>query len=172
MIKVRNTVEAWKKVDELFPTDYARDEKSSKNAGYNIYRSTAEGSNFYNYICDLGDRLEINLVEGNKTINVWIEEDETEEGHVEVEVTAKRSGNTKQFKSYVEFISEFRFWMSSGVACKDAESNESFFNRTIAAVCELGSHGAAIEVNRSGMLIKFIYFRFNDLDRDMKRRDA
>lgn len=83
MIKAKNIQEAWETVNQIFPTDYEKDEASSQNAGYPIYRSTAE-DRYYDYICDLNDRLEINLHDGNKSINVWIEaepeQDETKEG--------------------------------------------------------------------------------------------
>lgn len=68
-MKAKNILEAWEMVNEFFPTDYEKDEASSNTAGYNIYRSRL---NHYDYICDLGDRLEVNLANG-KTVNVWIE---------------------------------------------------------------------------------------------------
>jgi len=70
-IEVASATEAWNMVNALFPTDYTIDEGSIERAGYPIYRSNTE---HYDYICDLNDRLEINLKEGNKTINVWIVE--------------------------------------------------------------------------------------------------
>jgi len=69
-MKVNSIQEAWNTVNEIFPTDYEKDEESSRNAGYPIYRSNIE---HYDYICDLNNRLEINLKNGNKTINIWIE---------------------------------------------------------------------------------------------------
>jgi len=66
--------EAWAIVDSIFPTDYSEDAASRERAGYPIYRSNVE---YYDYICDLGDRLEINLKSG-KTINVWIVEAQDE----------------------------------------------------------------------------------------------
>ena len=71
-IEVNSLEEAWRMVDQIFPTDYIKDEVSSKGAGYPVYRSTAKG-HFYDYICDLNDRLEINLSNG-KTVNVWFSE--------------------------------------------------------------------------------------------------
>jgi len=68
-IEVTSIAEAWNMVNALFPTDYTLDESSTERAGYPVYRSNTE---HYDYICDLNDRLEINLKEGNKTINVWI----------------------------------------------------------------------------------------------------
>ena len=73
-MKATSIKEAWNKVDAIFPTDYAKDERSSANAGYDVYRSTAAGVNAW--ISDLGDRLEVNL-ESGATVNVWIEEEAT-----------------------------------------------------------------------------------------------
>lgn len=72
MIKVSSVDEAWAIVNDIFPTDYEKDEQSSERAGYPIYRSTAE-DRYYDYICDLNNRLEINLHDGNRTVNVWID---------------------------------------------------------------------------------------------------
>lgn len=82
MIKVKNHEEAWEIVNSIFPTDYEKDEASSQRAGYPIYRSTADGC-YYDYVCDLNDRLEVNLKDGNRTINIWIAaEPEPEEKEV------------------------------------------------------------------------------------------
>ena len=69
-ITAADMTEAWKKANAMFGGDYELDEAGSKNAGYDIYRSTAEGK-YYWYICDLGDRLEVNM--DNETVNIWIE---------------------------------------------------------------------------------------------------
>lgn len=69
---VKSINEAWARVNEIFPTDYDKDERSSERAGYPIYRSRIE---HYDYICDLGTRLEINLASG-RTINIWIDDSE------------------------------------------------------------------------------------------------
>ena len=71
-IEVNSQKEAWAIIDSIFPTDYMKDEECSVRAGYPIYRSTAEG-HYYDYICDLNDRYEINLSNG-KTVNVWFTE--------------------------------------------------------------------------------------------------
>ena len=68
-IEVNSKCEAWNMVNAIFPTDYQKDELSSERAGYPVYRSTAEG-HYYDYICDLGDRLEVNL-SGGTTVNIW-----------------------------------------------------------------------------------------------------
>lgn len=71
MIVVRSIKEAWQKADEVFPTDYIKDEIKSERAGYGIYVSTADGVNAW--ISDLGDRLEVNLDNG-KTVSIWVNE--------------------------------------------------------------------------------------------------
>ena len=71
-MKVGSRKEAWNKADVIFPTDYIKDEIRSERAGYDIYCSTAKGVNAW--ISDLGDRLEINL-ENGETVNIWIEEE-------------------------------------------------------------------------------------------------
>ena len=71
-MKVKSKQEAWRKVDENFSTDYAKDDIRSNRAGYDIYYSTAAGVNAW--ISDLGDRLEVNM-ENGETINIWIDEE-------------------------------------------------------------------------------------------------
>ena len=74
----KSEFDAWKWVHEMFPgTQWYLDHESSERAGYKTYRDTEE---FYNYVCELGDRLEVNLKESNQTINLWIsqEDDESE----------------------------------------------------------------------------------------------
>lgn len=69
---VNNRKTAWEKADIIFPTDYAKDERRSERAGYDIYYSTAQGVNAW--ISDLEDRLEINL-ENGETVNIFIEDE-------------------------------------------------------------------------------------------------
>ena len=77
---VNSVSAAWAKVNEVFPTDYNKDENSSARAGYPVFRSSVE---YYNYICDLGNRLEVNL-ESGETVNIWIDEAEEMEAAVEM----------------------------------------------------------------------------------------
>ena len=70
----KSEFDAWKWVNEMFPdTQWYLDHESSERAGYKTYRDTEE---FYNYVCELGDRVEVNLKEGNQTIKLWIENEE------------------------------------------------------------------------------------------------
>lgn len=71
-MKANSREQAWIEADNLFPTDYIKDETKSENAGYDIFCSTCDGVNAW--ISDLGNRLEINLVTG-ETVNIWIEEE-------------------------------------------------------------------------------------------------
>lgn len=67
---VKTTAEAWEAANKMLPTDYQKDEESSQRAGYPIYRSTAvDHYNFY--ICDLNDRLEVNM--NGESVNIWIQ---------------------------------------------------------------------------------------------------
>ncbi len=61
---------AWAIADDLFPSDYVHDSSRSQRAGYDVYMSTFPGMEAW--ISDLGDRLEVNLPDG-QTINVWID---------------------------------------------------------------------------------------------------
>ncbi len=65
----QSTFKAWEIANEIFPTDYMKDEQASKNAGYPIYKSTAQGVSAW--ISDLENRLEVNFPDG-KSVNNWI----------------------------------------------------------------------------------------------------
>ena len=70
----KSECDAWKWIHEMFPDiQWYLDRESSKRAGYNTYRDSEE---FYNYVCELGDRVEVNLKRGNVTTNLWIEKEE------------------------------------------------------------------------------------------------
>ncbi len=93
---VKNINEAWAKVNEVFPTDYSEDIAASERAGYKIYRSSI---NHYDYICDLGDRLEVNLCDGT-TVNIWVEAEEVktvEKAETESEVRENKKAVTVCF---------------------------------------------------------------------------
>ena len=71
-MKANSKKEAWKIADSIFSTDYMKDEARSQNAGYDIYYSTASGVSAW--ISDLGNRLEVNMENGD-TVNIWIDEE-------------------------------------------------------------------------------------------------
>lgn len=74
MIKVNNVEGAWEIIHAIFPGTYKEDKEASKGAGYPIYRDTAEDG-YYNYICDLGNRFEVNIAEGNRTVNICVDDE-------------------------------------------------------------------------------------------------
>lgn len=64
---------AWNLANDLFPTDYIKDDERSANAGYPVYYSTADGVNAW--ISDLGCCLELNLPDGTSiNINIKVKE--------------------------------------------------------------------------------------------------
>lgn len=72
-MKVKNIQQAWLEAHKLIDKDgLIKDYEATERAGYDIYRDYNE---YYNYICILGDRLEVNLANG-ETINIWIEQPE------------------------------------------------------------------------------------------------
>ena len=73
-MKVNTKKQAWEAADEIFPTDYQKDEAASERAGYDIYRHAT--LNPLCRICDLGNRLEVLTGEHGETVtNIWIEPD-------------------------------------------------------------------------------------------------
>ena len=93
---VKNIQQAWSEADRIIPNDYMKDYEASERAGYSIYRSTVE---YYDYICDLGDRLEVNLANG-QTVNIWIEQPSTIEEYADCEastitIRTYENGNSK-----------------------------------------------------------------------------
>lgn len=73
-IKVNSISTAWEVAASIFPTDYQKDEESSKRAGYPIYKTTSTDENFSGFhISDLNTRLEVNM--GAETVTIWIKED-------------------------------------------------------------------------------------------------
>lgn len=164
---VKSMEQAWKKVNEIFPTDYEKDEGSSERAGYSVYRSTAEG-HYYDYICDLGDRLEANLSTG-ESINVWVKpeqkvaEREENEAHFEVEVATKKTGEVRKYE-LDEFITQARFFWSSG----EEHSIEAKFMELCDILRKLNDHGAAMEFIYGGLVIKVVYYRWEKYNRFME----
>ena len=71
-MKVKTREQAWEEVNKIFPSDYEKDQSASVRAGYDIYRN--RDFCYYNYICDLGCRLEVNIGKhGENAINIWID---------------------------------------------------------------------------------------------------
>lgn len=69
-MKFATKTEAWEYVNSIFPHDYTENTIKTKNAGYPIYDSNPGDD--HGFICDLGNRLEVNFEDG-RTVNVWID---------------------------------------------------------------------------------------------------
>lgn len=83
-MKVKNIQQAWNKAEKLIANDYLKDYEASEKEGHSIYRSF---TNYYDYICDFGDRLEVNLANG-QTINIQIEQPNTIKEYAECEASS------------------------------------------------------------------------------------
>jgi len=110
----KSAEEAWNRVNEIFPTDYAKDEESSQRAGYPIFRSTADG-HFYDYICDLNDRLEVNLSTG-ETVNIWIEQE------TEPEVAPEKMEALKKMSTRIQKLG---FWLAGEMLDDEEKGKEN-----------------------------------------------
>ena len=130
-IEANTKAEAWQKVREIFPTDYEIDFHSTERAGYAVYRSTADG-HYYDYICDLGDRLEVNLSNG-KTVNVWfsdlywkaIENDELRHQVADLKETVKDLKQARDdYKEAYEIVLENEKSLVNEIKALEAEIAE------------------------------------------------
>ena len=76
-IHVKDSADAFNVAARFMPGDWDDDRQASARAGYPVYRCYGDGL-YYNYICDLGNRIEVNLGDGS-TVNVWIDDDAEED---------------------------------------------------------------------------------------------
>lgn len=138
-IKVTSKQDAWNKVNQIFPTDYEQDVQSSTRAGYPVYRSTAEG-HYYDYICDLGDRLEVNLDSSHlETANIWIEEPATEEAPAlsEERVAVAKRLQRAVFYFTEEYLKELENKSKEDEAVAAMQANSSNANVMLDCIKEL-----------------------------------
>ena len=96
---VKSTAEAWRKAAKVLPFEVQLDARSTERVGYPIHRSAAE---YYDYICDLGCRLEVNLSNG-ETVNIWIKEEEATEQEAAQEVSAASAAEIMNAWQYGKF---------------------------------------------------------------------
>lgn len=146
---VRTVKEAWEKANEIFPTDYEKSNERSGCAGYDVYESTLEDCNAW--ISDLGNRLEVNL-ENGETVNIWIDCESVENGAEEVteametvvtleSETAKR---TLDETTTTKRTAEIAF--SANMRLKDLETFEGDARRLIKAARASANRGEAVSV--------------------------
>lgn len=98
IMKANSRQEAFEMVMEIFPGEFEEDRPATEKAGYKVYR----GENYYDYVCDLGDRFEVNLADG-RTINVWIKE--------EKKMTIKEWRENTPLKEQREFATKLQCWL-------------------------------------------------------------
>lgn len=73
-LTVTNEMNAWEIVTLFFPNcSFDKAECKSKRAGYSVYEVHQHDEDMWNgdYVCSLGDRLEINFGNGFSK-NIWI----------------------------------------------------------------------------------------------------
>ena len=146
---VRTEREAWEKAAEIFPTDYEKNSERSERAGYDIYESTLEGCN--SWISDLGNRLEINL-ENGETVNIWIDCESVENGAEEVAeahktVVTLESETTKitlDETTTTKRTAEISF--SADMRLKDLATFEGDARRLVKAARASANRGEAVSV--------------------------
>ena len=104
-IKVNSISTAWEVAASIFPTDYKKDEESSKRAGYPIYTTTSTDESFSGFhISDLNTRLEVSM--GAETAMIWVEENEEET--FEIAVKGLRNRNLQKARKQRENRSKMR----------------------------------------------------------------
>lgn len=109
-IKVNSVSEAWRTAARIFPTDYEKNEESSKRAGYPIYETTSTDGRFSGFhISDLNTRLEVNMgaetVTGFCVILFNVKEPEQQEKETE-EIQAEVMQNPETMTQTAENIED------------------------------------------------------------------
>lgn len=132
--------EAWSKADEIFPTDYMHDSDRTRRAGYDIYFSTRPGCAAW--ISDLGNRLEVNMENGD-TVEIWIEDDD-ETTETETTEEARETEETTGDSTEIVSAEQAAEWTA---ATKIAESMtiEALFVPEVcqrATICIDGDYGS------------------------------
>lgn len=148
-MKATTTKEAWKIADEIFPTDYIKNERASIAAGYNIYESTLPECNAW--ISDLGNRLEINLPNG-KSVNIWIEAETPTEAektpaeHAETTITLESITTHTATGNETTTTREARVTLSDETTLKNIAQFERDARRLIKSARAAKNRGDAVTV--------------------------
>lgn len=119
-MEVTTKAAAWRAVNDIFPGPYGLDAARTNGAGYDIFSADPDPRV---YVCDLGDRLEVNLADG-RSVNVWIRPAEpvkAEPGPVEAILQRMEAGGvslslalgrayrfTTDFREKVKAVPEWR----------------------------------------------------------------
>lgn len=100
-MKATSERKAFEKAFDILSSGVEKDEEATNRAGFAIYRSTANPSE---WVSDLGNRLEVNKANG-ESVCIWIDEteEETEAQETEkatTEAKASEQGDTMTSKEY------------------------------------------------------------------------
>ena len=82
--------QAWDEAHRLIPAGLELDPESVARAGYPIYRSPVDR---LDYVCDLTARLEVNLHNGNKSINLYIDYESEVDSMNTIDTTVQANNN-------------------------------------------------------------------------------
>lgn len=139
--------EAWAIADELFPTDYAKDEAASAAAGYEIHRSTV--SDCGAWISDLGNRLEINFADGH-TVNIWIESENGETAvFAETVITLDATINRVVGRETVLTLATAELRLTASTTCREIATFERDAATLIKRAKRASKNGDFVSVNLS-----------------------
>lgn len=151
-MKATTIKEAWSLANEIFPTDYMKNDEKSDRAGYDIYESTLDGSGAW--ISDLGSRLEINL-DGGRTVNIWIEPESPVERPTEPATAHRKTETEISFESVTTHTTagetttttrEARLSLSADTSLKDIAHFESDARRLVKAARAASNRGDSVTV--------------------------
>ena len=112
---------------------------------------------------------DVELVEVGITNKQGLDRAKLDEAIIEVDVTAKENGEVKHFATMDDFMHEWHFWMCGG-AEKSKYNGDEPFNKMAASLGLMNEHGMSMETFKSGMTIKFTYYRWPQYDRYMKEK--
>ena len=134
---VNSVKAAWSKANEIIPCDYMHDSDRSRRAGYDIYFSTSDS--IIAWISDLGNRLEVNLPNG-ESVNVWIEEEEEQTAETETTENTEDSTETISAETAAE-------WTAATKTAKSMTLDALFVPEVCQRVtlCIDGNHGSENE---------------------------
>lgn len=102
VIRVSNGVENafYVAANILHVTDLKKDDVKSERAGYDIYTTDSDPTS---YVCDLGNRLEVN--EEDRSLNIWYDNPELEQVQSDLEkIRLDRDGYIERCKEYEQQI--------------------------------------------------------------------
>ena len=84
----------------LHVIDLKKDKVKSERAGYDIYTTDSDPTS---YVCDLGNRLEVN--EEDRSLNIWYDNPELEQAQSDLEIIElDRDGYIERCKEYEQQV--------------------------------------------------------------------